>query len=78
MYELLLFALEQMNGMGADMFLADAHRIIGGTGGDELRAAADQAGQRTQARTDKGAMSNRVDLVACRSQTIPPAGCKDP
>jgi UDP-N-acetylglucosamine 1-carboxyvinyltransferase len=28
MYELRLFALEQMSGMGADMFLADAHRII--------------------------------------------------
>lgn len=28
MYELRLFALEQMSGMGADLFLADAHRII--------------------------------------------------
>ena len=28
MYELRLFALEQMSGMGADMSLADAHRII--------------------------------------------------
>ena len=28
MYELRLFALEQMSGIGADMFLADAHRII--------------------------------------------------
>jgi UDP-N-acetylglucosamine 1-carboxyvinyltransferase len=28
MYELRLFALEQLSGMGADMFLADAHRII--------------------------------------------------
>src|SRR5258706_6898047 len=28
MYELRLFALEQMSGMGADMFLAEAHRII--------------------------------------------------
>jgi UDP-N-acetylglucosamine 1-carboxyvinyltransferase len=27
MYELRLFALEQMSGMGADLFLADAHRI---------------------------------------------------
>src|SRR5438128_9396942 len=36
MYELRLFALEQMSGMGADMFLADAHRIIV-TGGRRLR-----------------------------------------
>src|SRR5207247_4871418 len=28
MYELRLFALEQMSGMGADMFLCDPHRII--------------------------------------------------
>ena len=28
MYELRLFALEQMSGMGADLFLADAHRLI--------------------------------------------------
>jgi UDP-N-acetylglucosamine 1-carboxyvinyltransferase len=28
MYELRLFALEQMSGMGADLFLCDAHRII--------------------------------------------------
>ena len=36
MYELRLFALEQMSGMGADMFLADAHRIIV-TGPSKLR-----------------------------------------
>jgi len=36
MYELRLFALEQMSGMGADMFLADAHRIIV-TGKTKLR-----------------------------------------
>jgi UDP-N-acetylglucosamine 1-carboxyvinyltransferase len=36
MYELRLFALEQMSGMGADMFLADAHRIIV-TGATRLR-----------------------------------------
>jgi hypothetical protein len=36
MYELRLFALEQMSGMGADMFLADAHRIIV-TGPTQLR-----------------------------------------
>lgn len=36
MYELRLFALEQMSGMGADMFLADAHRIIV-TGPTKLR-----------------------------------------
>jgi UDP-N-acetylglucosamine 1-carboxyvinyltransferase len=28
MYELRLFALEQLSGMGADLFLSDAHRII--------------------------------------------------
>ncbi|MBI2189289.1 MAG: UDP-N-acetylglucosamine 1-carboxyvinyltransferase [Acidobacteria bacterium] len=28
MYELRLFAMEQLSGMGADLFLADAHRII--------------------------------------------------
>jgi UDP-N-acetylglucosamine 1-carboxyvinyltransferase len=37
MYELRLFALEQMSGMGADLFLADAHRIIV-TGATPLRA----------------------------------------
>ena len=36
MYELRLFALEQMSGMGADLFLADAHRIIV-TGPTQLR-----------------------------------------
>jgi UDP-N-acetylglucosamine 1-carboxyvinyltransferase len=36
MYELRLFALEQMSGMGADLFLADAHRIIV-TGPSKLR-----------------------------------------
>jgi UDP-N-acetylglucosamine 1-carboxyvinyltransferase len=36
MYELRLFALEQMGGMGADLFLADAHRIIV-TGPTQLR-----------------------------------------
>jgi UDP-N-acetylglucosamine 1-carboxyvinyltransferase len=36
MYELRLFALEQMSGMGADLFLADAHRIIV-TGATRLR-----------------------------------------
>jgi UDP-N-acetylglucosamine 1-carboxyvinyltransferase len=36
MYELRLFALEQLSGMGADLFLADAHRIIA-TGPRKLR-----------------------------------------
>jgi UDP-N-acetylglucosamine 1-carboxyvinyltransferase len=36
MYELRLFALEQMSGMGADLFLADAHRMIV-TGPTKLR-----------------------------------------
>jgi len=29
LYELRLFALEQLSGMGADLFLCDPHRIIG-------------------------------------------------
>jgi len=37
MYELRLFALEQLSGMGAELFLADAHRIIV-TGPTRLRA----------------------------------------
>jgi UDP-N-acetylglucosamine 1-carboxyvinyltransferase len=36
MYELRLFALEQMSGMGADLFLCDPHRIIV-TGSKKLR-----------------------------------------
>ena len=36
MYELRLFALEQMSGMGADLFLCDPHRIIA-TGPKKLR-----------------------------------------
>ena len=36
MYELRLFALEQLSGMGADLFLTDAHRIIV-TGPTKLR-----------------------------------------
>lgn len=36
MYELRLFALEQMSGMGADLFLCDPHRIIV-TGPSKLR-----------------------------------------
>src|SRR4028118_1314052 len=36
MYELRLFALEQMSGMGADLFLCDPHRIIV-TGPRQLR-----------------------------------------
>ena len=37
MYELRLFALEQLSGMGADFFLCDPHRIIV-TGPSRLRA----------------------------------------
>lgn len=37
MYELRLFALEQLSGMGADLFLCDPHRIIV-TGPSRLRA----------------------------------------
>jgi UDP-N-acetylglucosamine 1-carboxyvinyltransferase len=36
MYELRLFALEQLSGMGADLFLCDPHRIIV-TGQSRLR-----------------------------------------
>ena len=36
MYELRLFALEQLSGMGADLFLCDPHRIIV-TGRSRLR-----------------------------------------
>jgi UDP-N-acetylglucosamine 1-carboxyvinyltransferase len=39
MYELRLFALEQMSGMGADLFLCDPHRIIV-TGPGKLRGKA--------------------------------------
>ncbi|HYB93978.1 MAG TPA: UDP-N-acetylglucosamine 1-carboxyvinyltransferase [Vicinamibacterales bacterium] len=39
MYELRLFALEQMSGMGADLFLCDPHRIIV-TGPRKLRGKA--------------------------------------
>jgi UDP-N-acetylglucosamine 1-carboxyvinyltransferase len=39
MYELRLFALEQMSGMGADLFLCDPHRIIV-TGPRQLRGRA--------------------------------------
>ncbi len=39
MYELRLFALEQMSGMGADLFLCDPHRIIV-TGPARLRGKA--------------------------------------
>ena len=39
MYELRLFALEQMSGMGADLFLCDPHRIIV-TGPRKLRGRA--------------------------------------
>jgi UDP-N-acetylglucosamine 1-carboxyvinyltransferase len=39
MYELRLFALEQLSGMGADLFLCDPHRIIV-TGPRRLRGRA--------------------------------------
>ena len=39
MYELRLFALEQMSGMNADLFLCDSHRIIV-TGPRRLRGKA--------------------------------------
>ena len=42
MYELRLFALEQMSGMGADLFLCDPHRIIVDRAGAAARQAARQ------------------------------------
>jgi UDP-N-acetylglucosamine 1-carboxyvinyltransferase len=41
LYELRLFALEQLSGMGADLFLCDPHRIIV-TGPKRLKAPARQ------------------------------------
>ena len=55
MYELRLFALEQMSGMGADMFLADAHRII--------VTGPDAAARRPHARQPRSAIG---DVADCR------------
>ena len=79
MYELRLFALEQMSGMGADLFLADAHRIIV-TGPTQLRG-----GRTLDSRDLRSGMSliaaalaaegqSRVDAARDRGARLQPAG----
>jgi UDP-N-acetylglucosamine 1-carboxyvinyltransferase len=63
MYELRLFALEQMSGMGADMFLADAHRIIV-TGPTKLRG-----GRTLDSRDLRSGMSLIAAGIAAEGQT---------
>ena len=63
MYELRLFALEQMSGMGADMFLADAHRIIV-TGPTQLRG-----GRTLDSRDLRSGMSLIAASLAADGQT---------
>jgi UDP-N-acetylglucosamine 1-carboxyvinyltransferase len=63
MYELRLFALEQMSGMGADMFLADAHRIIV-TGPTKLRG-----GRMLDTRDLRSGMSLIAAGLAAEGQT---------
>jgi UDP-N-acetylglucosamine 1-carboxyvinyltransferase len=63
MYELRLFALEQMSGMGADMFLADAHRIIV-TGPTRLRG-----GRVLDSRDLRSGMSLIAAGLAAQGQT---------
>jgi UDP-N-acetylglucosamine 1-carboxyvinyltransferase len=63
MYELRLFALEQMSGMGADMFLADAHRIIV-TGPTKLRG-----GRTLDSRDLRSGMSLIAAGLAAEGQT---------
>ena len=63
MYELRLFALEQMSGMGADMFLADAHRIIV-TGPTQLRG-----GRTLDSRDLRSGMSLIAAGLAAEGQT---------
>jgi UDP-N-acetylglucosamine 1-carboxyvinyltransferase len=63
MYELRLFALEQMSGMGADMFLADAHRIIV-TGPTKLRG-----GRMLDSRDLRSGMSLIAAGLAAEGQT---------
>jgi len=63
MYELRLFALEQMSGMGADMFLADAHRIIV-TGPTKLRG-----GRTLDTRDLRSGMSLIAAGLAAEGQT---------
>lgn len=63
MYELRLFALEQMSGMGADLFLADAHRMIV-TGPTKLRA-----GRSLDSRDLRSGMSLIAAGLAAEGQT---------
>jgi UDP-N-acetylglucosamine 1-carboxyvinyltransferase len=63
MYELRLFALEQMSGMGADLFLADAHRIIV-TGPTKLRG-----GRSLDSRDLRSGMSLIAAGLAANGQT---------
>ena len=63
MYELRLFALEQMSGMGADLFLADAHRIIV-TGPTRLRG-----GRMLDTRDLRSGMSLIAAGLAAQGQT---------
>jgi UDP-N-acetylglucosamine 1-carboxyvinyltransferase len=63
MYELRLFALEQMSGMGADLFLADAHRIIV-TGPTRLRG-----GRALDSRDPRSGMSLIAAGLAADGQT---------
>jgi UDP-N-acetylglucosamine 1-carboxyvinyltransferase len=63
MYELRLFALEQMSGMGADLFLADAHRIIV-TGPTKLRG-----GRTLDSRDLRSGMSLIAAGLAASGQT---------
>jgi UDP-N-acetylglucosamine 1-carboxyvinyltransferase len=63
MYELRLFALEQMSGMGADLFLADAHRIIV-TGPTRLRG-----GRNLDSRDLRSGMSLIAAGLAAEGQT---------
>ena len=63
MYELRLFALEQMSGMGADLFLADAHRIIV-TGPSKLRG-----GRTLDSRDLRSGMSLIAAGLAAEGQT---------
>ncbi len=63
MYELRLFALEQLSGMGADLFLCDAHRIIV-TGPVKLRG-----GRTLDSRDLRSGMSLIAAALAAEGQT---------
>jgi UDP-N-acetylglucosamine 1-carboxyvinyltransferase len=63
MYELRLFALEQMSGMGADLFLCDPHRIIV-SGPKRLR------GRRLDTRDLRSGMSLAAAALAADGQSL--------